>query len=85
MAKIYKWVSMVVSSKPPTMAAIRVLVLNQRWRLRLSRLVHVNFFICQNLSPFDFLPDVAILKNLPPETNHFGASGPSQTSACLPG
>lgn len=65
MAKIYKWVSMVVSSKRPTMAAIqRVLVLNQRRRRPWSRLVHVNFFIRQNLSPFDILPDVAILKKI---------------------
>ena len=86
MAKIYKWVSMVVSSKRPTMAAIqRVFVLNQRRRRPRSRLVHVNFSIRQNLSPFDILPDVAILKknnNLPPKTTHYGAAGPSQTCAC---
>uniref|UniRef100_A0A672LUB4 Putative nuclease HARBI1 n=1 Tax=Sinocyclocheilus grahami TaxID=75366 RepID=A0A672LUB4_SINGR len=45
------------------MAAIqRVLVLNQRRRRPRSRLVHVNIFILQNLSPFDILPDMAILQ-----------------------
>ena len=83
MAKIYKWVSMVVSSKRPTMAAIqRVLVLNQRRRRPRSCLVHVNFFIRQNLSPFDILPDVLYKKKSPPKTTHYGAAGPSQTCAC---